>query len=233
MTTLVGATDEQVDAIFARQLHLCHPKELEALGGVLLIGAGGIGSWTGLGLAKMGLPSLTVMDFDSVEVHNQPNQLYGEAHIGMLKVEALSQVVDLLAGTCMVTGLTEEVRPFVHNSPITASVVVSGVDSMKARKAIWELVKSSEARHYIDARMGARVLRIFTVEVQDEAQQQRYEDTLFDDEGAEEAPCTERSIVYTPMLTAALICDNVKKLATGEDVLFDETFDFVLRIHLT
>ena len=41
---------------------------------MLLVGAGGIGAATALCMAKVGFECLTVMDFDTVEEHNIPNQ---------------------------------------------------------------------------------------------------------------------------------------------------------------
>src|SRR5690554_7355564 len=52
-----------------------------------------------LQLAKLGITNITVWDFDVVEEHNVPNQLFGLNDIGKPKVEALKQIVAEHTGT--------------------------------------------------------------------------------------------------------------------------------------
>src|SRR5687767_4709014 len=65
---------------------------------VQVFGAGGIGSWVMLGLAKLGVPYLDVFDFDTYEAHNVPNQFapLEEYTDSWLKVEALRDMLVLL-----------------------------------------------------------------------------------------------------------------------------------------
>ena len=56
---------------------------------VTLIGLGGIGSWTLLGLAKMGVQHLSAYDPDKVSPENVATQLYGQDMIGYPKAEAI------------------------------------------------------------------------------------------------------------------------------------------------
>ena len=50
---------------------------------ITIIGAGAVGGWTSLALAKMGFSNITVFDYDVVEVENLNCQLYGPKHLGM------------------------------------------------------------------------------------------------------------------------------------------------------
>ena len=58
-----------------------------------VIGAGGVGSWTALLLAKMGCQDITVYDMDEVEDHNVASQFYSEDQLGMNKLDALKENV--------------------------------------------------------------------------------------------------------------------------------------------
>ena len=66
---------------------------------VTVIGAGATGSWLVLQLANLGITDINVYDFDIVEEHNVPNQLYGIKHVGMPKVEALREIIKEYTGT--------------------------------------------------------------------------------------------------------------------------------------
>jgi molybdopterin/thiamine biosynthesis adenylyltransferase len=56
---------------------------------ITLCGAGALGSLLADNLARQGFRQWKVIDRDRVEEHNVGTQLYGEAEIGVLKVEAL------------------------------------------------------------------------------------------------------------------------------------------------
>ena len=56
---------------------------------VALCGAGALGSLVTDNLIRQGIRSLTVVDFDRVEMHNVGTQLYGQGDIGGYKVDIL------------------------------------------------------------------------------------------------------------------------------------------------
>src|SRR5260221_11748263 len=78
--------------IFQRQTDLVRPAEL--MFPITIIGVGGIGSMTTFALAKMGALSLTTVDFDKVEEHNTPSQLYTMDDVGTHKVTALQATIN-------------------------------------------------------------------------------------------------------------------------------------------
>lgn len=212
---------------FLRQSAIVGPADLPS---VTVIGAGGIGSFTLLALAKMGVQDLVVWDFDIVEEHNAPNQLYGPNHVGMLKVDAAQQICESLAGvdTFRYTGYTKRFHPPVDG------VVVSGVDSMAARKEIWESIKyHPTVSLYVDARMGAQVCRIHSINPCDPEHIKWYEGTLISDEAALQEPCTARAIVYNGFMIASLVANQVKKLAKREEVFKEIIFDMVTLTMMT
>ncbi len=202
-----------------RSLGICSPGLLNRrFTGTTVIGAGGIGSSAVVALAKMGLRNMTVWDDDVLEIHNIGNQFLPYAHeegnfLGRKKTNALGYMLNMLIpehhtklfGTRFAAGVSAP-----------SSLTICTVDTMSTRKAIWKHVVTDErCQVYIDARMGAQTLRIFTVDLLDIAAIDAYEETLYSDEDALEEPCTERGIVYTSMFAGAVIANTVKRLAAG------------------
>src|SRR5574342_1274880 len=72
---------------FWRQLDIFNPDKFEHY--VTLIGCGGIGSTTGICLAKMGVSKVRLYDMDHVSVHNVPNSMFRHNQIGNSKPHAL------------------------------------------------------------------------------------------------------------------------------------------------
>ena len=89
--TRSAIVNKEPDQKYVRQSDIINPEVLGTP--VHIIGAGAIGSCAALALAKIGFKDFTVYDFDSVELHNLPNQMYRAKDIGKPKVEAL--VLDL------------------------------------------------------------------------------------------------------------------------------------------
>lgn len=195
-----------------------------------LIGVGGIGSPTALTLAKMGLPSLTLWDPDMVELHNLPNQMFRPSDLGTSKVIASRRLLGEFARTKV------EVVPerYTKDSPALAGITISAVDSMAARKEIWEAVSGNpKVPLYIEARMGAQALRIYSLQKPlDTKQTAWYEETLYTDEKALKAPCTAQAIMYTVMVAAGFISNQVKRFVRGEtlmkEVVIDLTMPYIL-----
>jgi hypothetical protein len=205
---------------FSRQTDLVDIEALETA--VTLIGCGGIGSFTALALAKMGCVHLTVYDDDLVEEHNIPNQLYRLGDVGQLKVERLADIIKGFTGTGI------DARPERVQGQRLQGIVVSGVDSMEARRQIWDRSIRFKAgvEAYIDARMGAEVSRIYTVRPADPDHVRLYERTLYSDDEAWQLPCTAQAIVYTGFGSASLVAGQVKRVAMGEtwkrEIIFDQ-----------
>lgn len=196
---------------FWRQLDIVSPEDLASLR-VTVIGVGGIGSPTTLALAKMGIRKIIVYDDDKVESHNLPNQFYKKTDLGVLKVCALANLVDEFANATI-----EARAERFDGSQELSGVVVSGVDTMEARKLIWTAVKfNPSVQLYIEGRMGAEIARINTVSPTDPKCVKWYESTLYTDEEAVEALCTARAIIYCSLMTAALVANQVKKFAHAD-----------------
>lgn len=211
------------DNRFLRQLGIVTPRDLDRLGSVTIIGAGGIGSPTALALAKMGVEQIHVFDHDMVENHNLPNQMFRLADLGSPKVTALAAVLDELTGVQPLT-----VPNDFTGQELLSGVVVAAVDSMATRKMIWEAVKKSPGVFaFLDGRLGAETLRVYTVEPAREGHIDFYEANLYPDEEVHQAPCTERATIYTGFVIAGFIAGQIKKLARHEPYHREIMFDLV------
>lgn len=208
---------------YKRQSDLVTPEELNFP--ILIIGAGGIGSWTALTLAKMGCTNLMVQDFDLVEPHNLPSQLYKPSQVGVFKVDALHENILDLTGTS-ITPINARFPD--EQLPGIPTMVISAVDSMEQRKKIWaELKKSSSWDCYIDMRMGGEVLRILVVNPLYQPSVDKYEKSINTKAVVSDEPCTARAIVYNTQMAGGLVANIVKKFAKSEDTKLSLVMDMI------
>ena len=205
---------------FLRQLDIVSPQQLRTP--ITVIGCGGIGSPTVIALAKMGCTEITVYDPDHVEPHNLPNQLFRIEDCSRPKTEALADLAKLLTGT----GVKAMVEAVV--SQRLGGLVIGAVDSMVARKHIWDncIRFNPKIPLYIDARMSSEVCRIFSIKPIDPEDVRFYEGTLYGDEEALEESCTSRAIIYNVFMAASLITHQVKTFLVHEPVSRELAFDF-------
>jgi molybdopterin/thiamine biosynthesis adenylyltransferase len=203
-----------------RQLDFVGPSDLTFE--VSIIGVGGLGSPIALALAKMGCSRLVLIDPDTVEPHNLPNQLYRRSDIDRPKVEALASILGDYTDASI-----EPIRELVSDRQFSG-VVVSAVDNMAARQRIWDACIRYRASVllYVDARLGGEVGRVLTVHPADPLSVAAYETTLYTDDTASIEPCTAQSTIYTTFGIAALVANQVKRYAKAEELLGDQVLDF-------
>jgi hypothetical protein len=199
---------------FHRQLDVIDQPRL-ARTPITVIGAGAVGSFTVLALAKSGAEHITVWDDDRVETHNLPNQWYRLADVGQLKVEALQQLVFDMTGVRILT-----VPERFMGQPAT-EVTICAVDSMDVRIDIWRELHPRPSL-YIDARMGAEVGTVKCVGPYGTW----YEDTLYPSAEALHAPCTARATMYCASGLAAFIASQVAQYASDRPTRPELTVDF-------
>jgi molybdopterin-synthase adenylyltransferase len=197
---------------FFRQSDVLDASKVSQLA-ITLIGLGSIGSVTGLALAKLGVVGITAYDADFVESHNWSNQLYSDGDIGSLKATAFTLLLEAYGGQ------TPNAVPARYTDQPLTSIVISAVDSMDSRKRIWRAVHDqADVRLYIDARMGLETLDVHAVRPQIKADRVRYTASLCSDAEALQEPCTARSVCYTPLMAASVICSLVKRLVNDEQM---------------
>ena len=196
-----------------RQLDVFDPEAFSQE--VHIIGVGATGSWIAFILAKMGVKKIHAWDFDTVEAHNLPNQIYGRADVGFPKVEALQRRLDADCGTVVVP----------HNEKVDGSQKLSGIvfvctDTMTSRKQIWTSAIKLQlgVKLMVETRLGAEVGIIHTVRPTNRADVKGFDDSLFADADGEESPCTYRAIATTVSAIAGLAAHKLIKFSAGEEM---------------
>lgn len=170
---------------------------------VMVIGAGGIGSWTAFQLARLGIPDLFVFDHDMVEIHNVGGQFFKPADVGKSKVEALANAL-LDYSYERVHTVRER---YNENSP-TGPVMISAVDNMASRKIIFERWRSQEDRIlFIDGRLDLEDVHVYCVCTPE--QEEAYADTLVSDDELPDLSCTMKQTTHVAMLIASLITQSL------------------------
>ena len=101
----------------------------------------------------MGMLNVTMWDFDKIEPHNIPNQIYTNEMIGWNKTAAMQHMVK------EATGLSYDIKG-KWNGQKLEGLVFSCVDSMKARK---DILESMGKGLFIETRMGVYHGQIYTI----------------------------------------------------------------------
>jgi hypothetical protein len=171
-----------------------------------IIGAGAVGGWTALALAKMGFTNLVVWDGDTVGEENVGVQLYGPAHIGQPKPVALASLIKELSSISIVP------KSELYTGQPLSGIVVAAVDSMEGRKAIWEAAKRdiNTVEMFIDPRMGAEQAMLFVMSPSLAQDKKTYTGSLYTDDQAQQERCTERATSYTAMMLGGTVAKAVK-----------------------
>lgn len=196
-----------------RQISLIPMETLDVP--VTIIGAGAIGSFAALSLAKMGVTNITVYDFDEVSIENMNNQFYRMKDIGTLKVLALRSLVAEFTGVQIIP----KIRAFEPEDMAGLSgIVISAVDSMSARRMIFEAThdKFNNVKYIIDPRMSAEFFTQYCINPHVLKDRMTYEKNLFSDEDAIPTPCTAKSTIYTATLAAGIVVKTIKNIILNE-----------------
>lgn len=199
-------------AILARLSRQLDIIPTEALGRkITIIGAGAIGSWTALALAKMGLGDICVYDYDDVSIENMNCQFFRNSDIGKPKVEALKSLVKDFTDTDI-----DVVNAPYDGKQRFRGIVISAVDSMKARKLIWDSHRGNYGTDFvIDPRMGAEQALMYVMRPTDDKDIATYEKTLYTDAAAVAERCTAKSTIYTANLLSGMVAKAVKDIITN------------------
>lgn len=107
---------------------------------VVVVGIGGVGSWTVEALVRSGVGRLTLIDLDNVSESNINRQIHAlDDTVGMAKVEAMRQRIAHINPDCVVTCIEEFVEPsnwpgILNGADVDA--VVDACDQVKAKTAM-------------------------------------------------------------------------------------------------
>ena len=184
-------------------------------------GAGGIGSWLSVFLARIGIP-ITIFDDDVLEIHNFGGQCFTRPFLGMEKVRALRNLVDdFTAG--------DRARFSIHTDRISEGtylppeyIYISAFDNMTARKdmfSIWcEKVAQAEEEEkskylFVDGRLLSEQLQIYCV---NHTNMTRYgEQCLPSDESIPDAVCTLKQTSHVAAIIGGLMTSFITNHLTN------------------
>lgn len=188
---------------------------------ITVIGAGSLGSWLVLGLAKLGFRDITVYDDDRVELHNIPNQLFTledaeedpEIEAGMTKVDALAAHVRQFTGIA--------IKPmFVRfDRQELKGLVIVTPDNMATRKQVFlRCIDNDAVKFFMDGRMGGQTYKCYAVNPNDGKQAQFYLSQWHSDEMGSPEPCTAKGVVYNAAMCSMELVNMAKRHVMGQDV---------------
>lgn len=188
---------------------------------VTIVGAGGIGSWTGLLVSRLGVNGIFVYDDDIVELGNMSGQFYSIEDVGRFKVDSLYRSIQKYSGYYNITAVNEK---FISGSPISP-IVIACLDSMSARslvfgewrKAVYEAPEDKRKEYlFIDGRLSAETLQVFAVSGDDNENIRRYISTLFNDSEADAEICSYKQTSFMANMIASVITNVfVNHVASG------------------
>lgn len=164
---------------------------------VVIGGAGGIGSWLSLALARANF-KVVLIDFDTIESQNYGGQFFKISQLGSYKVGAAFKNIEEFTSNLIDVHTTR-----VTEDTPTHEFMMAAFDNMEARKTMFNVWKKSwnpmNNPLFIDGRLNMEGFQIFCVtpETAD-----KYEQTLFDDNEVEDAPCSLQQTTHTAMMIA-------------------------------
>lgn len=201
--------------------------------GIILAGAGGIGSYVGFLLSRMHPLRITIYDDDVVEEGNLSGQLYAENHIGRQKVSAL---IDIMAGFSRYYGYNGLSRRFTAGSPAN-NIMICGFDNMASRRVFYQAWKAhvmglpEEERKnclYIDGRLAAEEFQVLCIQGNNVLHMEKFErEWLFSDEEAEATQCSYKQTSFCANMIASVMVNLfVNFIANKCEPLVDRAIPF-------
>ena len=196
---------------FMRQKDIFNPVNQKFK--IVVLGAGSLGSFITLNLAKLGFSNISVYDYDKVENYNIPNQFYRLDDISKFKVEALADIIKQFTGV----EITQKNERVVESTkfPITTDIIyILTFDNLENRRLFYNIIKDTKC-WVIDARAGGEEYNIRVVDTFDEKDLNSWDKSL--NIVPTQLPCGARSIIYTNLSIAAEVCNIVKKINNDEE----------------
>jgi molybdopterin/thiamine biosynthesis adenylyltransferase len=204
----------------------------------MLVGLGGIGSWTALLLSRLDPAMLVFIDDDRFDETNLCGQLVDIKSMNKLKTSVATGIAKEFSGyqkiACLSERFTGEEYPCFKN-------MVCGLDSMEARRNCFERWLSlHEGKHcfFIDGRLAAERLQVFFVRGDSPWSIEEYKKHLPSDAEVPDAPCSYKQTSHFAAMIAALITNRVTQFActeAGDEALipFLEEYDGYTNVSIT
>lgn len=195
-----------------------NPEELEDE--IHIIGVGAVGSTIAENLARLGVKKLYLYDFDTVTEHNITNQMFTNKHVGMSKLDALTQIL---------TEINPEIELITVPEGWTEGTTLSGyvylaVDDIELRqKIVKENLYNTNIKAMFDTRMRLTDAQHFACKWTDKGQKHLLATMNFTKEEAQESTpvsaCgTTLSVTPTVRIICALAVSNLINLINKDEL---------------
>lgn len=174
---------------------------------ITLAGLGGIGSWTAIHIARLNPKQIVLWDPDYIEMANLSGQLFSLSDVGCDKTNVIRRQIARYAKYFAVDA-------YVSKFSTPTEIVICGFDNMEARKTAYGVWKKEFQNYkpgvFIDARLSAEQLQIFTIGGGDEYSQKKYEkEWLFTDKDAEQTVCSYKQTSFCAAIIGGLITNSL------------------------
>lgn len=129
---------------------------------VVVVGIGGVGSWTAEALARSGVARLTLVDMDHIAESNINRQIHAlSTTVGQAKVDAMKARIALIHPDCVVDCIDDFITPSNGRAllPSTCDALVDACDDVKAKltMAAWAMAVPSLLFISVGAAGGKRL----------------------------------------------------------------------------
>lgn len=185
------------------------PKEKIESVHAMVVGCGAIGKQVATQLACMGVPEVTLVDFDTIELVNISNQGWRVDDRGTLKVCALKDILKAhnpnIECTVVDRRFDREAYSYIRNNYGEPNVVFLCLDNMDVRKEVYKIVEE-DAKLIIDGRMGKESMRVITVPYEI---RERYWDTWYPQSEGEQLRCTEKGTIYLSNIVSGFMVNQM------------------------
>lgn len=186
-------------------------------GSVNIIGAGGIGSWAAILVARLGL-KVHIYDADKIELVNMAGQLFRKGQIGQKKSTATCNNVHSF------TDISAYSYDFYTESSVAHPITIVGTDSMSSRKLAYRTWKRSwESKMnplsiFIDARLAAEEFEVIAIRTREDMKV--YESRLlFSDEEATTEVCSYKQTSFAAAMIGGTIANILANFFSNMEVL--------------
>jgi hypothetical protein len=209
----------------ARQRDLLPPQALARVHAVV-VGVGSVGRPVALQLAAAGVPAMTLIDPDTVSAENLGCQGFWATDVGDPKVDAVANVChQQFPGLDLRTKKERFRKASVKDWPRDkVHAVFLCVDSVEARKLVWEGVRG-RAAFVADGRAAAEVVRVLASD--HPSADLAYPRTLFPAAEAYRGSCTSKTTVYAATVAAGLMVGQYARWLRGLPVVPDQTLNLL------
>ncbi|MDM0112374.1 tRNA threonylcarbamoyladenosine dehydratase [Variovorax sp. J22R133] len=145
---------------------------------VLVVGIGGVGSWTAEALARSGVGRLTLIDLDHVAESNINRQIHAlESTVGQAKVLAMQERIAQINPECKVLPLDEFVEPgnwmelldTARQGNGEVSAVIDCCDQLRAKLAMAQWARETKSQFITVGAAGGK-RKAHMVDIEDLAQ---------------------------------------------------------------